>query len=104
MTSKIPGALSADTVPDTVTISFGNVVINVIPPTPRELKKRIAESNVLLGKIRAAIIQPGITLQTHPAIPLYSADEANPSLIIRHVGKSITRGRFNAQGRFIEVK
>ena len=104
MASKIPRIFNADTVPDAVTISFGNVKISVIPPTPGELKKRIAESNVLLGKIRTAIIQPGITLQTHPAIPLYSADEANPSLIIRHVGKAMTRGRFNAQGRFIRIK
>jgi hypothetical protein len=90
--------------PALVNISFGNVQISITPPTPSELKKRIAESNVLVRKIRLAISRPGIKLNIKASTPLYSADVRDPSLIIRKVGTTRTRGRFNSNGKFIRVK
>jgi hypothetical protein len=90
--------------PALVNISFGNVQVSISPPTPNELKKRIAESNVLVRKIRSAISRPSIKLNIKASIPLYSADVRDPSLIIRKVGTTRTRGRFNSNGKFIRVK
>jgi hypothetical protein len=86
-------------------ISIGCVEVTVRKPTPVELKKRIAESNAALARLRSVIGRlPGIKLKFKSTTPVYWADERDTSLVVRKLGTKTTRGRFDKNGVFVKVK
>lgn len=85
-------------------ITVGSVEVNVRIPTPVELKKRVKESKSVASRLRGAIARPGVKLNVKATTPIYSADMADTTLIVRKVGAQTTRGRFNNNGVFVKVK
>jgi len=56
------------------------------------------------GRLRSAIARPGIKLNVKATTPIFSADNSDPTLIVKKVGSKTTRGRFNNNGVFVKVK
>lgn len=85
-------------------ISVGSVEVTVNIPTELELKKRVTESKSVAGRLRSAIARPGIKLNVKATTPIYSADNSDPTLIVKKVGSKTTRGHFTSNGVFVTVK
>ncbi|MDQ1812963.1 hypothetical protein RBA41_06560 [Massilia sp. CCM 9210] len=85
-------------------VTLGNVTVEVPTPSASELKKRLAESQRVMRAFAAAIPRRGVRLNLPPTTPLYEADSKDPNLVIRKLGETRTLGRFDKNGRFIQVK
>lgn len=85
-------------------ITVGSVEVKVLVPSTHELKKRVSESKSVAGRIRTAIARPGVRLNVKASTPMYSADSVDPALIVRKLGATTTRGRFDNNGVFRKVK
>lgn len=87
-----------------ISVTVGSVEVKVLVPSANELKKRVLESESVAGRIRTAIARPGVRLNVKASTPMYSADSVDPALIVRKVGTTTTRGRFDNNGVFRKVK
>lgn len=85
-------------------VTMGNVTVEVPTPSASELKERLAESQRVMRAFAAALPKHGVRLNLPPTTPLYEADSKDPTLVIRKLGKTRTLGRFDKNGRFIQVK
>ena len=85
-------------------VTLGNVTVEVPTPSASELKERLAESQRVMRAFAAALPRHGVRLNLPPTIPRYEADSKDPNLVIRKLGKTRTLGRFDKNGRFIQVK
>jgi hypothetical protein len=85
------------------TIEFGGVTIVAPTPTPTEVKRRVAESHLMIDRLIKAIAKPGIKLSHKKSTPVFVADSTNPKLVIRKLDGQETRGEFQ-NGVFVAVR
>ena len=87
-----------------VAVDFCGVSMLVPKPTKVQRQLRIAEGMNALAKLAKILAKPGVKLALSKDHPIYVADKRDPSLVIQTIGKISRRGRFDAKGRFVEVK
>lgn len=83
-------------------VKVGRVTVDVRTPTPVELRKRVNESRWVATRLGSAIEKPGVSLSHKATTPVFTADAKDPNLVVRKVGKTLSRGRFK-NGVFVVV-
>ena len=87
-----------------VTVDFCGVSMLVPKPTKAQRRLRIAEGLSALAKLAKILAKPGVKLALSKKYPNYVADKRDPSLVVQTIGNVSRRGRFDVEGRFVEVK
>jgi hypothetical protein len=98
---KANAARRADT-PDILVVTLGSVSVQVNRPSDKERAKRVAESKAVATGIRKAVAKPGVRLAMKRTTPVYTVDAKDPQLVLRKIGSTSVRGRFE-KGQFVKV-
>jgi len=83
-------------------VCIGSVQVKVEVPTTAEVQKRLKESQAVVKGIGRALNKRGVKLDLKATTPTFSSDPKQPHLVIRKLGKIVTRGEFK-NGKFVEV-
>jgi hypothetical protein len=76
------------------TTKFGNVTVTAPAPSEEQIARSVAASTrALEGLVRAFEKLPGIDLPRQKDVPLFWADDDDPTIIIRELNGKIDRGR-----------
>lgn len=87
-----------------VAVDFCGVSMLVPKPTKVQRQLRILEGMKALAKLPKILAKPGVKLALSKDHPIYVADKRDPSLVVQTIGNISRRGRFDIEGRFVEVK
>lgn len=70
--------------------------------SPGETSGRLAESRQLMERLPDLLASPRVRLRFKATTPIYEVDPENPELVIRKLGRTVTRGYFK-DGTFVAV-
>lgn len=85
-------------------VNFCGISMPILKPTKAQKRLRIAEGRNALAKLQKILAKPGVKLALSKDHPIYVADKRDPSLVVQTIGNISRRGRFDIEGRFVEVK
>jgi len=102
MTAKSKAASKLPPAATWKSVQVGSVNVSVRVPTEVERKQRVSESKTVSGRLGKAILTPGVKLSIKSTTPIYAADTKDPNLVVRKVGRNVSRGMFK-NGVFVKV-
>jgi len=83
-----------------VTVSFGSVTVQVIPPTESKRQANIAAGQAALRRGLHALLKPGIKLARKRGVPYYFGIDDRPGWMVQELDGKKTTGRF-VDGEFV---
>ena len=99
-TAKRSVSLHSDEKMAPVTVSFGSVAVQVIPPTESERQANIAAGQAALRRGLQALLKPGIELARKKGVPYYFGIDDRPGWMVQELDGKKTTGRF-VDGEFV---
>jgi len=78
----------------TVSVSFGSVTIEGLPPPEHVRRTNIEAGQAALRRAKSALIKAGIKLPREKGVPLYFGCENRPGLMIQELDGKRTLGKF----------
>src|SRR5690242_12799192 len=72
---------------------FGSVVVTGSKPSATSVRENVKRSSLALERVTKKLVKPGVFIRAKSSVPQYSADEDEPGVFIRRLGKSVQRGR-----------
>jgi hypothetical protein len=83
------------------TVTFGDVTITMQRPSDEEIQRNVEASTEALRRALPAFLKPGIRIYPKKDVPLFWADEDNPTEgVIRKLNGKTERGVVDEDGNF----
>ena len=99
-TAKKSVSLHSDEKMAPVTVSFGSVTVQVMPPTESERQANIAAGQAALRRGLHTLLKPGIKLARKRGVPYYFGIDDRPGWMIQELDGKNSVGRF-VDGEFV---
>jgi hypothetical protein len=82
------------------TVTFGDVTITMQRTSDEEIQRNVEASTAALRRALPAFLKPGIRIYPKKDVPLFWADEDDPTVTIRKLNGKIERGLVDEDGEF----
>ena len=84
---------------------LGSTVVHIAQPSAQQLASGLADSRRALKALPSAIaaLPSSLKLKFKDDTPVFWADPADPTVVMRKLSRRISRGKF-VNGRFVELK
>lgn len=78
--------------PKRTRVKVGGVVILGDKASAAQVRRSVALSSDMLGRLASKVAKPGVRLYASKSVPLYSADPDHPGRVVRKLNGKVDRG------------